>query len=135
MVQRVQADGAIVESSTQQLVEHTIWEEIHGKRFHIAEQAPICSGRLRGEFGYMARSPSAQAVLDGGYDYPQDMHQGTKELLQEARIMCLIIPKDSVSITIEGRLGRANGRRQKSGPLPQPRVRISVITSQVPSPQ
>jgi hypothetical protein len=54
MVQVRQEDGTVLEATTQREVEQAIWNEIHGKRFYLAEQAPICRGRLRGEFGYMA---------------------------------------------------------------------------------
>lgn len=100
MVQWAEEDGAIIEAMTQQAVENSIWEDIHGKRFHIAEQAPICQGRLRGQFGYMASTPSAQAVLNRTYDYPEDMHEGMQELLREALYIRQIIPKDSVSSMI-----------------------------------
>ena len=35
-------------------VEEAIWKEIHKKRFFLAEEAPICQGNLRGDFGYSA---------------------------------------------------------------------------------
>lgn len=55
-VQVKQSDGTTYEATGQKEVEDTIWYEIHGKRFYIAEQAPICQGRLRGDFGYMANN-------------------------------------------------------------------------------
>ena len=99
-VQRALPDGMVEESSTQGTVEHTIWEEIHGKRFHLAEQAPICQGRLRGEFGYMASSQSARAVLDGSYDFSSVAHEGTRELLMEASRISNIIKRGSVETLI-----------------------------------
>lgn len=63
-------DGAIFEASMQQqAVGNSIWEEINGKQFHIAEQAPICRGRLKGDFGNRADTAAARAVLDGTYVY------------------------------------------------------------------
>ena len=46
-VQSVQIErdqGAIEESTTQKTVHEAIWDEIHQKRFYLAEQAPICQG-------------------------------------------------------------------------------------------
>jgi hypothetical protein len=67
-VRRVQvreSDGAIREATTQREVEDSIWNEIHGKRFYLAEQAPICQGRLQGDFGYMANTKATREVLAG----------------------------------------------------------------------
>jgi hypothetical protein len=89
-VTRVQVednDGTVREASTRREVEGTLFQEIHGKRFYIAEQAPICKGRLRGNFGYMVNTPSSKATLKGRYTGPLDGDEGTKELLEEvARI-------------------------------------------------
>jgi hypothetical protein len=63
-VQRVREDGSTQEAGSQREVENMIWDEIHGKRFFLAEQAPICQGWLRGEFGYMASTPAAERVLN-----------------------------------------------------------------------
>ena len=89
---QVQEQGGMVrEASTRGEVERTLFEEIHGKRFYLAEQAPICKGKLRGEFGYMANSSSSQAVLDGQYKYSEDFDAGTRELLEEVtRIKALV---------------------------------------------
>jgi len=53
MVQVEDTTGNIVEHTTQQTIHAAIWDEIHRKRFFLAEEAPICQGRLRGEFGYL----------------------------------------------------------------------------------
>ena len=50
--------GAIEKATTQQTVNKAIWDEIHRKRFYLAEQAPIYQGSLRGDFGYTACSPT-----------------------------------------------------------------------------
>ena len=70
--------GETLEHSTQALVQEAIWNEIHRKRFFLAEEAPICKGNLQGDFGYMAMSPTANAVLDGTYDYHADFDQATR---------------------------------------------------------
>jgi hypothetical protein len=50
-VQVEKEDGTLDEFSTKEEVQCAIWENIHRKRFYLAEEAPICSGNLRGMFG------------------------------------------------------------------------------------
>ena len=64
-MQLQERNGAVREASTRRDMESTLFEEIHRKRFYLAEQAPICKGKLRGDFGYMANTPASQAVLGG----------------------------------------------------------------------
>jgi hypothetical protein len=45
VVQAELPDGTVQEATTQREVENAIWDEIHGKRFYLAEQAPICKGK------------------------------------------------------------------------------------------
>lgn len=95
-------DGSAKIVSTQDEVEESIWQVIHDKRFHLAERAPICQGRLRGQFGYMGNTKAATEVLEGTYHYEDEMHQGTAELLQECAKIRTIVPKDSVDTIITG---------------------------------
>eukprot|EP00956_Cyclotella_meneghiniana_P004926 scaffold6070_cov41-Cyclotella_meneghiniana.AAC.5 len=97
MVQRETSDGGLEEARTQEEVEHMVWDEIHGKRFYLAEQAPVCKGRLRGDFGYMANTSAAKEVLAGEYDFPLDGHQGTKDIFDEVARIRSIVPENSVS--------------------------------------
>ena len=48
----------------------------------------------------MANTEAARQVLDGCYQYREDMHGGTKELLQEARRIRERVPKDSVETVV-----------------------------------
>ena len=89
--------GAIEEATTQQTVHEAIWDEIHRKRFYLAEQAPICQGSLRGDFGYTACSPTAKKVLEGRYEYPEGFDSATRELLEECAPILQTVPKQSVS--------------------------------------
>lgn len=57
-VQMKDEDGVMTEYNTQQSVQEVIWSEVHQKRYHMAEEAPICQGSLRGEFGYSAKQSS-----------------------------------------------------------------------------
>ena len=61
------------------------------------EEAPICQGALRGQFGYSATSPSARSVLDGTYDFPLDMDASTKKLFEEIAQIRNMVPQDSVT--------------------------------------
>jgi hypothetical protein len=96
-VQVGKSDGAICEAITQREVEDAIWNEIHGKRFYLAEQAPIYQGKLRGDFGYMANTEEAREVLPGTYVCPEGTDSGTIDLFQEIAWLRSIIPVNSVS--------------------------------------
>ena len=74
--------GAIKEHQDQGQVEEAIFSNIQDQRFYSAEHAPICKGRLRGEFGYQADTPAGDKVLNGTYNYLADFHPATKELLE-----------------------------------------------------
>lgn len=95
-----QVDGSIQEATTERSVQEVIWDNIHGKRFHLVEQAPICKGKLRGDSGYMANTPAAQAVLQGSYVCPEETDEGTRNLFEEIARLCRIVPKNSVSTKI-----------------------------------
>jgi hypothetical protein len=68
---------------TQEGVQNAIFNEVHQKRYNLAEEAPICKGSLGGQFGYMSTLPMAWSVLDGSYDFPPDIDKATKELFKE----------------------------------------------------
>ena len=53
-------DGDIVDYEGQKTVEEAIWSKIHDEQFYVAEHAPICQDRLRGDFGYQADTPAAR---------------------------------------------------------------------------
>jgi hypothetical protein len=73
---------------------------IHQKPFYLAEEAPMCSGLLRGYFGYNAVSPIAKMILNRSFEYPPDFDEATKEILQECARIRLLVPKDLVRIGI-----------------------------------
>ncbi len=91
--------------------ENAIWTNILYKRFYLAEEAPICKGRMCEDLGYNAVSPTAQAILDGIYKYPEDFDVATRELCKECALIRLIIPADSVDKNDKGRL---HGTLEKS---------------------
>ena len=96
MVQ-VEQGGNIVEHTSQESVHNAIWEEIHKKRFYLAEEAPICKGDLRGEFGYLSVSPTAKLILAGEYEYPDFFDDDTIAICQQCARIRSIIPLDAVS--------------------------------------
>ena len=99
-VQVITDDGGVMEHTEQDAVQKAIWDEIHGKRFYLAEQAPICQERLREEFGYMANTPAAEQVLDGTYQVAGDKHMGTLELFDEIARIRSQIPKNLVNCLV-----------------------------------
>jgi hypothetical protein len=60
----------------------------------------MCTGPLRGVFGYNYVTSIAKAILEGTYQYPPEFDVATKEILQECGLICLRIPKNSVLTTI-----------------------------------
>ena len=93
--------GEVVDFEGQEVVQNEIWSRIHDQRFYLAEQAPICQGRLRGEFGYLAKTKSGKEVLDGTYNYSPTFHAASRSLLEECAIIRKLIPANSVLTTIQ----------------------------------
>jgi hypothetical protein len=92
--------SAIMERTTQDTVEQSIFSEVHGKRYTLVGEDPICNGALFQDFGYTANTLASRAVLDGTYAAPTDSDSATKELFAKIRAVCKQIPKNSGSITI-----------------------------------
>jgi hypothetical protein len=93
-------EGTLMEFTTKEAVEEAIFTNIHRKRFYLAETAPACNGRLCGLFGYNAATVTAERILNGSYDYPDDFDQATREICEECAKIRLKIPKDSMNLTI-----------------------------------
>ncbi len=100
LVQVEDQSGAILEHTTKDLVEDSIFSEVHNKRYMMAGEAPICKGELFKDFGYVANTPALIAVLDGTYTAPQDSDSATQELFAEIAAIRRIIPKNLVVIYI-----------------------------------
>jgi hypothetical protein len=92
--------GILSESSTKDTVKDAIFREVHNKQYTQAKEAPICSGELFGNFGYVANTPASKAVLDGTYQLPPNSDQATAELLDKIAAIRRILPKDSASAVI-----------------------------------
>jgi hypothetical protein len=99
-VQVEKEDGTIDEFTDKDDLHQAIWDNIHRKRFILAEDAPLCSGPLCGQFGYNAVSLTARSILNGTYSYPPDFHKATKEILMECARIRLTVPKDLVNTSI-----------------------------------
>jgi hypothetical protein len=95
-----QVEGTVKEINGKEELHEAIWDNIHRKRFYLAEEAPICSGLLRDAFGYNSVTPTAKAIQEGTYNYPPDFDEATKEILQECALIRLQVPKNSVSTII-----------------------------------
>jgi hypothetical protein len=86
-----------LEFDTQEGVQNAIFNEVHWKRYNLAEEAPICKGSLRRQFEYMLSLPTAWSVLDRSYDFQPDIDKATKELFEECAEIQLIIPANLVT--------------------------------------
>jgi hypothetical protein len=103
--------GTLTEHATQESVQQTIFDNIHRKRFYLAEAAPACNGRLRGLFGYNATTITAAHILAGTYNFPEDFDQATREICEECARIQLMVPKNSLDLSIT----RHDWRRQWKG--------------------
>jgi hypothetical protein len=92
--------GGIMERTTKDTVENTIFSKIHEKRYTMAGEAPICNGDLFDQFGYMANTPASRDVLNGKYVAPDNADTATMELFTEIAAIRKQIPSNSVSIVI-----------------------------------
>jgi hypothetical protein len=90
-----------MECMGQDMVEQSIFSEVHNKQYTLAGEAPICNGTLFNFFGYLANTPASKAVLDGRYVAPTDSGTATNELFAKISGIGKIIPRDSVSINIK----------------------------------
>jgi hypothetical protein len=92
--------GTLTEHATQESVQQAIFDNIHRKRFYLAEAAPACNGRLRGLFGYNATMITAKRILEGNYPYPEDFDQATREICEECARIWLLVPQNSLNLLI-----------------------------------
>jgi hypothetical protein len=70
----------IMECTTQESAEQSIFTKVHKKQYTLAGEAPICNSRLFQDLGYTANTPASQAVLDSTYVAPTNSDLATKEL-------------------------------------------------------
>jgi hypothetical protein len=89
--------GGVLDFNIEEAVQEAIFNEVHRKRYNLAEEAPICQGALCGQFGYSATSPTARSVLDGMYEFPPEMDAATRELFEEIAHNRGMVPLDLVN--------------------------------------
>jgi hypothetical protein len=102
-VQTVQVEddeGNIEVFTSQEEIQEAIWNNIHRKRFHLAEAAPICNSPLREIFGYNANTEAGEDVLAGTYDFDPEFDDATKRICEEVASIRATIPRDSVNTII-----------------------------------
>ena len=75
--------SVVTELDKQGPVEDTIFTEVHGSRYTLAQGAPICQGKLFEDFGYLADTAAAEEVLNGSYLPPPDCNAATRDLFAE----------------------------------------------------
>jgi hypothetical protein len=75
--------GGVIDYKTKESVQEAIFNEVHWKRYNLAKEVLICQGAVRGQFGYISTSSTAQTVLDVTYNFPPHMDKTTKELFVE----------------------------------------------------
>ena len=97
MVQVQVGEGELANIEGKERVEQELFSRIHHKRFYLGERAPICQGRLRGEFGYMANTRVAKGVIEGKYLFREGFDDMTKEIPEECAEIWRLIPDGSVS--------------------------------------
>jgi hypothetical protein len=79
VVQVEQEDGAIREHTGREEVHTAIWSNIHRKHFYLADQAPICAGRMQEEFRYNANTVVVEQVLKGEHLPEQSINAAMPE--------------------------------------------------------
>ena len=78
--------GSIMEHTTQESVERTIFSKVHEKHYTLAGEAPICNGDLFQDFGYCANTLASRAVLDGTYVALQPWMKQPETYLQRLQL-------------------------------------------------
>ncbi len=97
VVQVEDGAGGVLNFNSEEEVQEAIFNEVHRKQYNLAEEAPICQGALRGQFGYSATTGIARSVLDGTYEFPPDIDAATRELFEEIAQIRGMVPSDSVT--------------------------------------
>jgi len=96
-VQVEDSAGGMLDFDTEEAVQEAIFNEVHRKRYNLAEEAPICQGAFCGQFRYTATSPTVRSVLDGTYKFSPDMDASTRELFEEIAHIRGMVPSDLVN--------------------------------------
>jgi hypothetical protein len=76
------ADGDVVYDTRQEVEEQAA--RCLTDRFKLARDAPISQGKLFDDIGYLGDTTATRAILEGTYEFPPEMDQHTRLLLEEA---------------------------------------------------
>jgi hypothetical protein len=79
----VKSDGGDEQFDTQVEVEEQAACRLTD-RFKLARDAPICSGQLFDDIGYLGDTQCTKAILEGTYAYPPEMDWDTRLLCEES---------------------------------------------------
>jgi hypothetical protein len=90
--------GGVIDYKTKDSVQEGIFNEVHQKRYNLAEEALICQGALRGQLHYTSTSSAAQTILGSTYHFPPDMDVATKEMFVEITQIQSIVPSNSAVV-------------------------------------
>jgi hypothetical protein len=112
-VQLQDDEGNITEFNTQSEVQDAIWREVHQSRYHLAEEAPICQGNLREEFGYNATTEAAKAVLAGEYEFSEEFEEAMRRIMESIADIRAVVPEDSVDRIITREIWQQKWRKKK----------------------
>jgi hypothetical protein len=98
------------------------WRRITGDSSHWqcaspGNGRPICTGNLRGKFGYNAITRTAMAILNETYKFPPDFDQATKEICEECARIREMIPINSMDIIITKEQWRRQWKGQRKATL------------------
>jgi hypothetical protein len=122
--------GGVINSETDESVQEAIFTEVHRKRYNLAEETPIFCGALRGQFGYISTSSTAQTVLDGTYDFPPNMDKATKELFVEiAQNRSIVPPQLCQWCDLEGKMAAAMEKSERRHVLITVRLALWALYS------
>jgi hypothetical protein len=100
LVQVEEQTGLVLEFTTKETVEETIFREVNDKHYTMAKEAPICIGNLFDDFGCVTNMLALRAVLDGMYQTLANSDIATKELFNEIAAIRRLVQKDSAHIVI-----------------------------------
>lgn len=112
-VQVPDGEGGYVELNTQQEVQQDICSEVHQLSYHLVEEAPICQGDLRGQFGYNASTLAARQVLAGIYQFGEEFHEGTKCICKATADIRRVVKEDLVDHILTREIWQQKWKKKK----------------------
>ena len=112
-VQVDDGEGGVIEYSTQTDIQNALWQEVHQSHYHMAEEAPICQGNLRGLFGYNADTVAARAVLDRKFEFSEEFHKATRWICESVADFRDTILQDSVDLIITREIWQQKWKKKR----------------------